>query len=308
MTRLTYLNGEFLPEAEAKLPIRDLGLIYGDAVFDTARTFGGKLFMGREHIDRLYRSLASVLLPEPMPAAQLLALTEELIARNEPALRAGEDWWVTQRITAGLRALDGEPVQQEGMTVLIECTPLPLRARAPFFRDGIPAAIATRPRTSSAAVPSTAKTTNYLNMMLAQREVDRASPGAWALLPDEAGNIAEGAGCNFFCVAGGVVLTPPEDNVLAGISRAVVIELCAELGIPCHVVPLPPEVALAADEAFFTSTSLCMCPLSRLNDHAFPVPGPVTARLMQGFANRVGFDFVGQYLRFLADAPADPGL
>ena len=108
MERLVWLNGAFVPEAEAALPIRDLGLIYGEAVFDTARTFGGRLFMGAEHVDRLYRSLEAVRLPEPMPKAELLALTEELIARNARALRPGEDWWVTQRITAGLRPLDGE--------------------------------------------------------------------------------------------------------------------------------------------------------------------------------------------------------
>ena len=104
MERLVWLNGAFVPEAEAALPIRDLGLICGDAVFDTARTFDGRLFMGAEHIDRLRRSLAAVRLPEPMPKSELLALTEELISRNEPALRPGEDWWVTQRFTAGLRA------------------------------------------------------------------------------------------------------------------------------------------------------------------------------------------------------------
>lgn len=306
--RLVWLNGAFVPETEAALPIRDLGLIYGEAVFDTARTFGGRLFMGAEHIDRLYRSLAAVRLPEPMPKAELLALTEELIARNARALRPGEDWWVTQRITAGLRPLDGETLEREGPTVLIECTPLPLRARARFFREGIPAALARRPRTPPEAVPPHAKTTNYLNMMLAQRELDETRPGAWAILPDMAGNLAEGAGCNVFLVKDGTVLTPADTVALPGVTRAVVIDLCRELGVPLRIGAVSPEEARAAEEGFLTSTSLCLCPLGRFDDTAFPVPGPVTARLMAAFSKRVGFDYVAQYLAFDTGGAAHSGL
>lgn len=306
--RLVWLNGAFVPEAEAALPIRDLGLIYGEAVFDTARTFGGRLFMGAEHVERLYRSLAAVRLPEPMPKARLLELTEELIARNAPALRPGEDWWVTQRITAGLRPLDGEPLRQEGPTLLIECTPLPLRARARFFGEGIPAALASRPRTPPEAVPPHAKTTNYLNMMLAQRELDEVRPGAWAILPDMAGNLAEGAGCNIFLVRDGTVLTPADTVALPGVTRGVVIELCGRLGLPLRIGPIRPDEARAADEGFLTSTSLCLCPLSRFDDTALPVPGPVTARLMSAFSDHVGFDYVAQYLRFQTGAAAQSGL
>lgn len=262
--------------------------------------------MRAEHIDRLYRSLAAVRLPEPMPKAGLPALTEELIARNEPALRSGEDWWVTPRITAGLRALAGEPVVQERPTVLIECTPLPLRAR--FFAEGIPAAMASRSRAPPGAVPAHAKTTNYLNMMLAQRELDELRPGAWAILPDMAGMLAEGAGCNIFVVKDGTVLTPADTVARPGVTRGVGIDLCRALGLPPCIGPVSPEVARSADEGFLTSTSLCLRPLRSFDDTALPVPGPVTARLMAAFSERVGFDYVAQYLSFADGGAAHSGL
>ncbi len=306
--RQVWINGAFVPESQAMVSVRDLGLVYGDGVFDTARTFHGQLFRAKEHVTRLYDSLAYCRIPAPMPAADMLALTEALVARNRAVLREGEDYWVTQRVTMGLNDLDGEAPVRDGPTAFIECTPLPLRARARYFRDGIPALIAARPKIAPEALSPRAKTTTYLNMSLAGREVAAIRPGAWALMRDAAGHIAEGAGCNVFFVAGGVVYTPARDFVLAGISRQVVMDLCADLQITCVEGTVPDALALTADEAFFTSTSLCICPLASLDAQSYPVPGPMTARLMAGFNDLVGMDFAAQYLRFLSDRPASVGL
>ncbi len=308
--RLVYLNGELLPESAARVPVRDLGIVYGDGVFDTARTFGGRLFRAREHVERLYASLRLTMIPEPMPPADMLAATEDLVAQNRAVLRPGEDYWVSQRVTMGMMAMDGEEPHRKGPTVIIDCVPLPLRARARYFRDGIDVRVAARPKIAPEALSPNAKTLNYLNMTLAQREVSAAHPGAWALMRDVNGDLAEGAGCNVFFVKDGALHTPAEDFVLAGISRQVVIELSAAAGIPVHAGRVPDDLAFAADEGFFTSTSLCLCPLRSLDDRVFPagVPGPVTARLMQAFADHVGFDFAAQYLRFLSDDPVSTGL
>jgi branched-chain amino acid aminotransferase len=125
---------------------------------------------------------------------------------------------------------------------------------------------------------------------------------------DVQGNVAEGAGCRVFFVAGGVVYTPARDFVLAVISRREVLELCVALHITCIEGTGPDALAMTADEAFFTSTSLYICPLASLDAQTYPVPGPVTARLMQAFSNLVGMDFAAQYLRFLSDRPASTGL
>lgn len=308
--RTAFLNGEFLPENEARLNIRDAGFVYGDAVFDTARTFGGKLFRLEQHVDRLFDSLAYARIDPGMTKAEIIEATEKVVELNRPLLGENEDYWVTQRISSGLKAMDAEPPEYDHATVVIEAMPLPLRSRAAFFRDGIPAQTATRRRIKADALSPNVKSNNYLNMMVAQREVAAGAPGAWALLCNEHGDIAEGAGCNFFIVRNGVVITPPTDYVLAGVSREITLDLCRDLGIPAEERSLPIQYAMTAEEAFFTSTSLCIAPAASFNGHAMPggAPGPVTRRLMDGFKALAGFDYEAQYLAHLGNKAGSVGI
>jgi len=309
-TRLAYVNGAIVPEIDATISIRDMGLVYGDSVFDTARTFDGKLFRLEDHVDRLLDSLTYTRIDAGMTRQELIAATENLVEANLPMLREGEDYWVTIRVTSGIQSFDGEAAGNTGATVVIDCIPIPLRARAPYFKHGIDARLTERCRIAPEALSPNAKTSNYLNMILAQKEIATQYPGSWALMPDENGNIAEGAGCNFFVVKDGRVLTPTTEFVLAGVSRQVVIDICHNVEITLQEVDISLESAIAADEAFFTSTSLCACPVASLNGHAYTdgIPGPITKRIMDSFADTVGMDFVGQYLRFLQDGPASAGL
>ncbi|MCP4470701.1 MAG: hypothetical protein GY815_08445 [Gammaproteobacteria bacterium] len=309
-TRLAYVNGRFLPETEAAVSIRDMGLVYGESVFDTARTFNGEIFMLEAHIDRLFASLDYARIDPGMDKSAYFQATIDLVERNLPMLRDGEDYWVTIRVTSGQQALDGEPPLHTGSTIIIDCIPIPLRARASFFVNGIEAIVADRRRIAPEALSPNAKTSNYLNMTLAQKEVSAERPGAWALMCDREGNLAEGAGCNFFIVRDGVVYTPTTEYVLAGVSRQVVIELCEEMGIPLRESSLSLEQVLAADEAFFTSTSLCACPVASVNGSTYDsgIPGKVSQRIMDGFAARVGMDYVAQYKNFLSKNTASTGL
>jgi branched-chain amino acid aminotransferase len=122
------------------------------------------------------------------------------------------------------------------------------------------------------------------------------------VLLDANGNLCEGTGSNIFVVRGGTVMTPRERYVLPGISRATVIELAREIGQPCVEADIDLYDAYTADEAFLTSTSLCLCPVRSINGRHVGVdaiPGPVTKRLMDAFAKLMDFDFVGQYRRRL---------
>ncbi len=308
--RLAYVNGTLVPQRDASIHIHDRGFIYADGVFDTLRTFRGELFRLDEHIERLMESLAYTRIEAGMTRDAWAEATESVVAANRPFLPEGEDYWVTQRVTTGVHHFHAEGAEPSAPTIVIDCVPLPLRARAPFFVNGVDAVVAARRRIPPEALSPKAKTLNYMNMMLAQREVSASSPGAWALMCDRNGNLAEGAGCNLFFVRKGIVYTPTTEFVLDGISRQVVIELCGKLGIELREEDCSPHRGATADESFLTSTSLCAVPLGSLNGRRLSadVPGPVTKRIMDAFSDLVGMDYVGQYLRFLSNEPASTGL
>ena len=139
---------------------------------------------------------------------------------------------------------------------------------------------------------------NYINLLLADREVRAQDAQAWAVLLDHDGNLAEGLGSNIFFVRDGELLTPRARFVLPGISRDTVIDLAGEEGLTVHESDLDLFDAFTSDECFLTSTSLCMVPVSSLNGRPIGdggVPGPVTAQLMEAYKRLLDFDFVAQY-------------
>ena len=300
--RVAYFNGEIMPESQVRLSFRDAGFKFGDAVFDLARTFGGRPFKLKAHIERLYRSLAYVRIDPGMDAAAMLEISEQVLDINRPLIEPGSDYWVGQRISRGLERIEGEAPDHDGPNVIIECTPIPFRARAHHFRDGIEVAVSSVRRTSPASLSPRAKTHNYLNLIMANLEVQSRAPDAWAVLLDENGNLCEGMGSNLFIVRDGALHTPKEDYVLPGVSRQTVIELAAEIGIPFHERDIAPFDAYTADEMFLTSTSLCLCPVASINGARIGdggIPGPVTQKLIDAYSKLVDYDFVGQYLAYL---------
>ncbi|MDP6872170.1 MAG: aminotransferase class IV [Alphaproteobacteria bacterium] len=296
--RVVYLNGEYVPESRATVSISDRGFIYGDAVFDTARTFGGKIYRLQEHVDRLLRSLRYVRIDPGLSSAEFCAISEEVVERNLHLLGTGEDYWVFLRVTRGPNYPDG-PGADAGATVIVTCVPLPLAKRAPLFRDGIDVVVPSTRRTPPESLNPAAKTHNYLNLIVASLETQDTSPDAWPVLLDTRGFLTEGSGSNIFLVHDGKVRTPKAQYVLAGVSRAVTMELCRQEGIEILEDDLAPYDAATADEAFITSTSLCLCPMRSFNNAAIgdgTVPGPVTSKLMEAYKAEVGTDYVGQYL------------
>lgn len=300
--RIAYFNGRFVPEREVVLPFRDRGFKYGDAAFDMTRTFHGRPFRLKDHVDRLYRSLRYLRIEPGLGPEEMVAISEQVLDRNRHFLTPDTDFWLGQRVSRGVDAVGDEGWDHTGPNVIIECIPLPLRARARLFRDGIDIVVPPTRRAAPEALSPRAKTHNYLNLITADLEAKAQDREAWSVLLDSEGHLAEGIGSNIFLVRDGAVATPHDRWVLPGVSRQAVIDLCRQLGIACREADLDLYDAATADEIFMTSTSLCICPVRSIAGRPLPgpVPGPVTHRLLEAYARLVECDFVAQYLKHLA--------
>ncbi len=300
--RVAWFNGKIVRESEVLIPFRDQGFLRGDAVFDMTRSFNGKAFRLEEHVARLYRSLRYLDLDPGLSPAEMVKISADVLDRNRHLLAPGEDYWLAQRVSRGIHPVPGDNWDHYGPNVIVECVPLPLRERARHFRDGIAVVTPSLRRTPPDSLSPRAKMHQYLNLVLADREVKAQNPEAWAVLLDVNGNLAEGQGSNIFLVRDGGLLTPRERYVLPGVSRQAVIDLAARLGILFAEKDLDLYDAYTADECFLTSTSLCICGVRTLNGRSFgaaEVPGPVTQRLTEAYKDMVGCDFVAQYLQRL---------
>lgn len=299
--RLAWFNGNFVPESEVRIPFRDLSWVYGDGCFDMTRSFGHKLFKVKEHVDRLYRSLKYLRIDPGFGPERMVALSEELFERNRHLLGPDDDYWVGQRISRGVKDVPGDNLDYHGPNVVLECAPLPLVQRAKLFKEGIRVVVPSHRRTPPDSLTPRAKTHNYLNMIVANQEVQSIDPEAWAVLLDVNGNLAEGMGSNIFTVRDGAILTPREKFVLPGVSRQTAIDLARAEGIPVAEADIDLYDSYTADEIFLTSTSLCICPVTQINGVAVgpagQVWGPITKRLADAYGRYVGFDFIGQYLK-----------
>lgn len=304
--RIAYFNGKYVPESEVRIPFRDTSWVYGDGGFDMTRTFGHKIFKLKEHIDRFYNTLKYLRIDPGLTPGEMISHSEEVFERNRHLLGESDDYWIGQRVSRGIKQVEGDNWDHYGPNVVIECMPLPLKQRAKLFRDGIRVITPAHRRTPPESLTPRAKTHNYLNLIVAGQEIADQDPEAWALLLDTNGNLCEGLGSNIFVVRNGALLTPREKYVLPGVSRATVVERAAALGIPCEEADLDLFDAYTADEVFLTSTSLCICPVVKVNGNAIgpagQIWGPVTKKLTNAYIEFVSHDFIKQYLDRIDDA------
>ncbi len=180
--------------------------------------------------------------------------------------------------------------------------PMILRDWARFYIEGCHAVTPFSRAVPPEALDARIKNRSRMAYTLAEAEVKLVDPQAQSILLDIHGNVAENKGGNFFIYADGVLKTPQARSAQAGISRATVLELAANLGIPTQVTDFQPYDIYTADEAFFTSTPYCIMPATKFN--GLPVGdgtvGTISKRLLQAWSELVGVDIVAQGLSFLS--------
>ena len=294
---MSYFNGEWVPYSQVRIQPRDRGFIVADVVFDVARTFNGKSFMMREHVDRLYRSLKYTRIDPGLSADEMEEISEDAVRRNEHLREEVGDFTVTQFVTRG----PGRWAHSAGPpTVCVNVSAIDFGRFSQRQREGAHGVIARTRSYPVESLDSKAKHYSRMNFNLAELEAFDVDPEAWPILMDTSGNLTEGTGYNAFLVTDGVIRTAGDRNILQGISRMAVFELARQLDIPVSEEELQPYDLYNADEAFFSGTSYCVMPVTRVDNRqvADGKPGPITNQLLAAWSEKAGVDIMDQAQRF----------
>lgn len=300
---IVFLRGQCVPASQAHLRIYDLGIILGATVTEMTRTFRKAPYRLDEHLARLYRSMKVCRFDICMSFAELRAATLQVVEHNARLLPDTAELGIVNFVTAGENTLYAGAAGGGAKmvpTVCVHTFPLPFSLWRDFFTTGAHVVVPSTRHIPPQCLDPKMKYRSRLHWWVADGETHLADPKAISLLLDLDGNITECAGANFLIVRQGVVLSPTTRNILPGISREVVIELCAELGIPFRERDLQTYDVINADEAFMSTTPYCIGPVTRIN--GLPIGdgkvGPVTQRLLRAWSAKVGVDIVQQILDY----------
>jgi branched-chain amino acid aminotransferase len=273
-TLVAYVNGEYVPRAEARISVFDFGFLRGDGVFDTTSAWNGRIFKLDAHLDRLDLSLRAVRIQSPLPREELRGVI------IETARRCGLASAYIQTIVTR-----GEPPL--GVRDLTRCRPGLIVFVVPYvyilgpeqIRAGGRAMIASTRALSAECLDPKIKSLSRLHFNLAVLEGKAAGVDV-AIMLDLDGRVTEGPGFNVFVVRGGEMFSPPE-GILKGITRQTVFELAAEHGMPAREAHLTAFDLHAADEVFLTSTAGGIMPLVEIGGRTIGdgKPGPVSQRV-----------------------------
>ena len=300
--RVVYLNGAWVPERDAAISIFDSSLVWGDAVFETTRTFLHEPFRLDAHLERLAASLVAAGVPCDDSMEELAELTAELIERNREAYDPEIDFSIVHQISPGVLGRYRTSVAHTGPSVLIYTYPLDgmLGESAHLYDAGLNAVVPRQRAIPSRLLDPKIKSRSRLHYQVANHEIARHGADAWAVLQGEDGFITEGTGSNFFIVREGELLTSRGHSVLRGVTRDTTLVLAGELGTPAREADFEPYDVATAEEAFFTTTPYCLIPATRFNGE--PIGdgdvGPTFRRLADAFIEDVGVDFIAQAKRY----------
>jgi D-amino acid aminotransferase len=273
-----WLNGRVLDARAARVSALDRGLLHGDGLYDTWRTYGGVPFATAAHLRRLAASTRRLGFPSPGAPHVWDARARRLVARNGLA-----DAAVRLTMTRGATGDALLPVRSGPPTLLLTVRPLPADL-ARQRQTGVACVLLPFPR--DAAYPwGTMKLVGHVSAVIGRREALRRG-AAEGLYVTRDGEVTEGTTSNLFAVVRGAVVTPPrESGVLGGVTRDLVLRLARRLGLPAREEPLAAARLRRAAEVFVTASTVEVLPVVRLDGR--PVgsgtPGPVTRRLQSAY-------------------------
>ena len=281
MPTMVNVDGRLAGERDAVVSVFDHGFLFGEGVYEVMRTYRQRPFLYEPHMRRLRASADRIALPVPTSDAEI----GERIATTIAAAQLPAEAYIRLLVTRGVGEIGYDPANCPAPTIVIIVKPhveLPHEA----YADGVKIALVSVIRNHPESINPLIKSNNLLNNALAIQEALKRG-AAEALMKNHRGELAECAMSNIFVVTGGAVRTPPTTaGLLAGVTRAFVLELAAKAGIRAFEETLREEDVATADEMFFTSTTREIVPVVRVDDHVVGggKPGPVTQRLRAAFA------------------------
>jgi branched-chain amino acid aminotransferase len=274
-----YLDGKFVPEADAKVSVFDHGLLYGDGIFEGIRFYNGRVFRLEEHLERLWDSARSICLEIPIGRGEMTEALLETIRQN--GLREG---YIRLIVTRGVGNLGLNPAQCKRPSIIIIATTIALYSKE-VCETGLTVVTCATRRTSPAALNPAVKSLNYLNNVMARIEANLAGADE-ALMLNEAGNVAECTADNVFIIKRGNIFTPPiAAGALRGITRSVVFDIAAELGLKITETDITRHDVFVADECFLTGTAAEVIPVVKADGRMIGngKPGSITTRMIGRF-------------------------
>jgi branched-chain amino acid aminotransferase len=274
-----YIDGNFHDQAEAKISVFDHGLLYGDGVFEGIRFYNDRVFRLEEHVDRLWDSARAIALDIPMSKSELVAATLETIRQNDL-----HDGYIRLLVTRGVGSLGLSPDTCRRPSIIIIAATIALYPEE-LYQKGLTMVTCSTRRTPPAALSPRVKSLNYLSNILGKLEAQNAGAGEGLML-NEQGYVSECTGDNIFIVKKGEISTPHlSSGILAGVTRAVVFELAAKLGIRALERELIRHDIYTADECFLTGTAAEVIPAVQLDRRLIGngQPGPITLQLIESF-------------------------
>jgi D-alanine transaminase len=283
---ICYLNGDYLPLADARVSPLDRAFLFGDAVYEVLPIYAARPFRLREHLDRLNRSLAGIRMPPPQSHVEWAHMCRELISRNS----AGEAYLylqVTRGAELGRNHAWPENLKPTLFAYVTALEPLP----AAILDEGVSAVTAAETRWARRDIKSTALLANILLKKLA------ADAGAFETIMLENGELTEGSSTTVHVVKDGVIHTPPNGHhILPGTTRDVVTELAARLDLRCESRRVTEAMLRAADEIWLAFATRGVLPVTTLDGARVGSgkPGPLFKRMSAAFAG---------YTRELAATP-----
>ncbi len=278
-----YINGRIAPAEKAAIPVYDHGFLYGEGVYETLRTYNRVPFLFDRHVRRLRASAGYLHLAVPFNDDELASWIADTMAAAGPMQEA----YIRVLLTRGVGELsyDVQSTPVPSLVIIVK----PLEEPAPrVLTDGIKVALVPILRNHPGSVNPVIKSNNLLNNALAMQEANRRGADE-GLMCNYRGELSECSQANFFIVRNGAALTPRnEAGLLEGLTRNFLFEVAADIGVDVRYETLVPADLESADEAFITSTTRELSPVTRIDDR--PVgdgkPGTVTKALHEAYRRR----------------------